>query len=168
MLPLADVVIEMLPRFVEGADRPEKRTLKPREVLFEEGSLGGKIYIVDQGNVEIVRHDEGGTESVVWVNKPGDHFGEMGPLFDLPRSATARGGPKGATVTGYTLRQFSEIIGLETLGGLVGKAGLKKTPGKKLAAPKRATTKKAAAAKKAPAKKTIAKKAPAKKASARR
>ncbi len=166
MLPMADVVIEMLPKFLEGADTLERVDLAPGQALFEQGSLGGRVYIVDEGEVEIVRRDDAGKESVVYVNKKGSHFGEMGPLFDLPRSATARGGPKGAKVTGYTLRQFSDIVGLDTLGGLLGKAGkanvttTKKAPAVK----KAASAKKAPATKKAPAKKAVAaKKAPAKK-----
>ncbi len=167
MLPLADIVIEMLPKFVEGADVPERRELKPREVLFEQGSLGGRIYVVDAGEIEIVNRNEDGTESVVFVNKPGEHFGEMGPLFDLPRSAAARGGPKGAKVTGYTLRQFSDVVGLETLGGLLGKAGIASASGRRNGGKKVAPRK--AVAKKAPAKKKpVAKAAPAKKAAAKR
>ena len=155
MLPLADVVIEMLPKFVEGADKPEKLALKAGEVVFEQGSLGGKIYVVNAGEVEIERDGE-----VVYVNHAGEHFGEMGPLFNLPRSATARAGAKGAKLTGYTLRQYSDIVGLDTLGDVLGKTGRDKAVAKKAAPRKRvAATKKAAPAKKAaPPKKAIAKK----------
>jgi hypothetical protein len=102
----------------------------------------------------------------VFVNKPGDHFGEMGPLFNLPRSATARAGKKGAKLTGYTLRQYGDIVGLETLGDVLGRKGMGNG---KVAAVKKATpVKKAAPAKKkaAAAKKVTARKqaAPAKKA----
>ena len=47
MLPLADVVIEMMPKFVEGAERAGGEGAQDGEVLFEQGSLGGKIYVVD-------------------------------------------------------------------------------------------------------------------------
>jgi putative ABC transport system ATP-binding protein len=153
MLPLADVVVEMLPKFVEGADKPEALTLSQGEVVFEQGSLGGKIYVVDAGEVEIVRDNV-----VVFVNKPGDHFGEMGPLFNLPRSATARAGKKGAKLTGYTLRQYGDIVGLETLGDVLGRKAMGNgkiapatkavAPKKKVAAKKAAVAKKPAAAKK--------------------
>ena len=42
MLPMADVVIEMLPKFLEGADTLERVALEPGQVLFEQGSLGGR------------------------------------------------------------------------------------------------------------------------------
>ncbi|HVT78952.1 MAG TPA: ATP-binding cassette domain-containing protein [Acidimicrobiales bacterium] len=153
MLPLADVVIEMLPKFVEGADKPEKLTLAAGEVLFEQGSLGGKIYVVDTGEVEIERDGK-----VVYVNKPGQHFGEMGPLFNLPRSATARAGAKGARLTGYTLRQYGDIVGLDTLGDVLGKAGRVSAPVKKAGTRKAPATKKAPAKRTVPVKKTVAKK----------
>ncbi len=153
MLPLADVVIEMLPKFVEGADKPESLTLGPGEVVFEQGSLGGKIYVVDAGEIEILRDN-----AVVFVNKRGDHFGEMGPLFNLPRSATARAGSKGAKLTGYTLRQYGDIVGLETLGDVLGKTGMgngKVVLSRKVSVKKKAVGKKASPVKKkaAPAKK---------------
>ncbi|MBA2609279.1 MAG: ATP-binding cassette domain-containing protein [Actinobacteria bacterium] len=160
ILPLADIVIEMMPKFVEGSERPVTEDLNSGQVLFEQGSLGGKIYVVDKGDIEIVRRDDTGAESVVFVNKPGDHFGEMGPLFNLPRSATARAGSKGAKLTGYTLRQFSEIVGLQTLSGVLGKAAYGqpvKAVTKKRAAPTKAAPTKAAA-KKVAAKKVAAKK----------
>jgi putative ABC transport system ATP-binding protein len=165
MLPLADVVVEMMPKFVEGADRPEQLELKPGEVVFEQGSLGGKIYLVEAGTVEIVRDGE-----LVYTNQPKSHFGEMGPLFNLPRSATARAGSKGAKLTGYTMRQYADIVGLDSLGDVLGKAGkanvttkkpaVKKTAAKKMPAKKAAAvTKKKSPAKKLPAKKaTTAKK----------
>jgi putative ABC transport system ATP-binding protein len=163
MLPLADVVVEMLPKFVEGQDKPEKLTLSGGETVFEQGSLGGKIYVVDSGEVEIIRDGQ-----LVYTNKAGSHFGEMGPLFNLPRSATARAGKKGAKLTGYTLRQYSDIVGLDTLGDVLGKAGKANVTTKKAPARKAAAAKKAPAVKKAPAKKAVAKKAPAKKATTRR
>ena len=147
MLPLADVVIEMLPKFVEGADKPEKLTLKAGEVVFEQGSLGGKIYVVDAGTIEIERD-----ENVVYVSQPGEHFGEMGPLFNLPRSATARAGAKGAKLTGYSLRQYSEIVGLDTLSDVLGKTAITKPAVRKRVA----ATKKPAPTKKAAPKKAAA------------
>ena len=120
MLPLADIVIELSPRFADGAagGPPEERVLAAGEVVFTQGSRGGRIYIVDEGEIEIVRVAAGGAETMLAVVGAGDHFGEMGPLFDLPRSATARA-RTAARITGYTVRQFGELVGLDRLGGLV-------------------------------------------------
>ena len=42
---------------------------------------------------------------------PGDYFGEIGPVFHLPRSATARARTDSAVV-GYTVRSFRERLGV--------------------------------------------------------
>ncbi len=49
---------------------------------------------------------------------PGDYFGEMGPLFGLPRSATARAA-EDTEVTGYSVKDFREKLGIERLGQIV-------------------------------------------------
>jgi putative ABC transport system ATP-binding protein len=51
----------------------------------------------------------GGTESLR-IATHGDYFGEIGPVFHLPRSATARA-KTNATVIGYTVQAFRERLG---------------------------------------------------------
>ena len=103
ILPLADRVVEMVPDFAESNRPPDHRLrLKAGEVLFEEGTMGDCIYVVSEGEVEIVRELAGGGEELLWVAEPGDYFGELGPLFHMPRSATARARTD-ATVVGYTV-----------------------------------------------------------------
>ena len=53
----------------------------------------------------------------------GDWFGEMGPLFSLPRSATARAGATAAVVEPVTTRELRARLGLATLRGLVARRG---------------------------------------------
>jgi putative ABC transport system ATP-binding protein len=57
-----------------------------------------------------VRQLPGGGEELLKVIKPGDYFGEIGPLFNLPRSATVRARTD-ATVIGYTVTEFRERLG---------------------------------------------------------
>ena len=42
----------------------------------------------------------------------------MGPLFGLPRSATARAAEP-TTVTGYSVKDFRDKLGIERLGDIV-------------------------------------------------
>lgn len=122
LLPLADQIVEMVPHFVDEELKPEVLRLGPSEVLFEQGSRGNRIYLVDEGALDLVRSRPDGTEEVLRTVGAGDYFGEMGPLFSLPRSATARAHGN-AAVTGYTVKDFRGRVGVDYLAGLLGKTG---------------------------------------------
>lgn len=118
LLPLADEIVEMVPRFHEGLGAPEHTQLGDGDVLFRQGSRGQRIYVIESGTIEIVRDRPNGVTELLASLDAGEHFGEMGPLFDLPRSATARS--RGATtVVGYTSEQFREHVGAERLTDLI-------------------------------------------------
>lgn len=110
MLPLADRVVELVPHMSATNHEPEEITLEAGELLFEQGTMGDSIYIVSTGEVELVRELASGGEEVIKTALPGDYFGEMGPLFALPRSASARAGTD-ATVVSYTVQAFREMLG---------------------------------------------------------
>jgi putative ABC transport system ATP-binding protein len=118
MLPLADQVLEMAPKFADPAGGPERVELAGDAVLFEQGSRGNRIYVVESGRIGIFRLLAGGGEEQLAVVEPPNHFGEMGPLFSLPRSATARA-LEPSVVVGYTVRQFGERVGARYLRDLV-------------------------------------------------
>ncbi|GAA2795609.1 ATP-binding cassette domain-containing protein [Mycolicibacterium pallens] len=110
MLPMADRVVELMPHLPYTEHEPENVELKSGQVLFEQGTLGDCIYVVSSGEVEIVRELSSGGEELLKVAGPGDYFGEMGPVFGLPRSATVRARTD-ATVVGYTVQAFREKLG---------------------------------------------------------
>jgi len=114
LLPLADQIIEMVPKFRdEGADVPVSY-LEPGELLFAQGSRGGRIFVIESGEIDIIRELSGAVEEHLATLGPGEHFGEMGPLFGMARSATARA--RSATkVSGYTPEQFRVHVGVERL-----------------------------------------------------
>lgn len=58
-------------------------------IIVQEGSPGSEMFIIDEGEVEIVRI-RAGHERVLTTLGPGDFFGEMSVLENRPRSATAR------------------------------------------------------------------------------
>ena len=60
-------------------------TAAPGIDIFSQGDDGDMVYIVDQGHVEIIRHG-----SVINTNGPGEYFGEIALLRDIPRTATVR------------------------------------------------------------------------------
>ena len=90
MLPLADRVVELVPHVASTDGPPQTSRLTPGQVLFEQGSMGNLIYVVSEGELDIVRELAGGGEELVRVATAGDYFGEIGTLFGLPRSATVR------------------------------------------------------------------------------
>lgn len=57
---------------------------EPGEVMLPEGERLGKILVLIDGEVEIVRRDT----NVTHIDEPGAIFGEMSVLLDMPHSAT--------------------------------------------------------------------------------
>lgn len=111
MLPMADRVVELTPDFAETNRPPETVHLQAGEVLFEQSTMGDLIYVVSEGEFEIVHELADGGEELVKVAGPGDYFGEIGVLFHLPRSATVRA-RSDATAVGYTVQAFRERLGV--------------------------------------------------------
>ncbi len=110
ILPLADRVVDLVPDFTSTDRPPETIQLSKGEVLFEQGTMGDRIYVVSEGELEIVRELAGGGEELLKVATRGEYFGEIGPLFHLPRSATVRARTD-ATVVGYCVQAFRERLG---------------------------------------------------------
>jgi putative ABC transport system ATP-binding protein len=118
ILPLADRVVELTPALASTNRPPETVQLKAGEVLFEQCTMGELIYLVSDGELEIVRELADGGEELVKVAGPGDYFGEIGVLFHMPRSATVRARTD-ATVIGYTAQAFRERLGVAGMGDLI-------------------------------------------------
>lgn len=110
MLPLADRVVELVPHLSATDHEPQTVTLAAGETLFEQGTMGDSIYVVADGEIELVRELASGGDELLKVATRGDYFGEMAPLFALPRSASARARTD-AVVTGYTVQAFRDMLG---------------------------------------------------------
>ena len=118
LIPLADKVVEMVPDFLELNIAPETMSLKADEIIFEQGTEGERIYVIESGEIAIVRHLADGGEDLRVVLAAGDYFGEMSPLFGLPRSATAKARTD-ATVTAYTVQDFRDRMGETSMAEIV-------------------------------------------------
>jgi len=118
ILPLADRVIELVPDFASTDRPPDTVSLAAGDVLFEQGTMGDLIYIVSEGELEITRELASGGEELLKVVTTGDYFGEIGPVFHMPRAATVRARTE-ATVIGYTVRAFRERLGLGGVRDLI-------------------------------------------------
>ena len=118
MLPLADQIIEMRPDSVPPtAAATTAVTLAAGNTLFSQGDPSDLIFVIETGQVDVIRDTPDG-ELLLTTLGPGDHLGEMGPLFGLPRSASARA-RSDATLTGYTARAFRDLVGADHLPALI-------------------------------------------------
>jgi putative ABC transport system ATP-binding protein len=121
MIPLADQVVEMAP-VVDAPQSPVTVDLAAGEVLFEQGSRGALVYVVEHGAVELVQTNPSGGDRLVAVAGAGEYFGEMGPMLGLPRSATARA-LTACRVTGHSARDFRHRAGAGERARLADPAG---------------------------------------------
>jgi hypothetical protein len=68
--------------------------------------MGQLVFLVEAGSAELVRAlADGGEERLATVG-PGGYLGELAPMLQLPRSATAQAEASGATVVGLTPDRF--------------------------------------------------------------
>jgi len=67
-----------------------EKAYAPADIVFREGDPGKGLFVVLEGSVVITRALPGGGEEELTTLGPGDSFGELALIDDLPRSATAR------------------------------------------------------------------------------
>ena len=66
------------------------RWFEQGQQIFSEGDPGDSLFLVHSGQVRIFVNSVDGTEtSVILVGRPGQTFGELALIDDLPRSASA-------------------------------------------------------------------------------
>ena len=77
----------------EGLDRitaiAGEEAYKKNSMVFSEGDLGDKLYLILEGQVRISRNLAGMGEEALAILGPGEAFGEMALIDDVPRSADA-------------------------------------------------------------------------------
>jgi putative ABC transport system ATP-binding protein len=102
---LADKVIELTPHRPVAEREPTEVVLADGQYLFRQGDPSDLVYLVRSGEVEILRETGDGTEEHVTLIGPDGYFGELGPMLNLPRSASARA--VGSTLlTGSSIQHF--------------------------------------------------------------
>lgn len=67
------------------------KTMKAGEVLFRKGEPGSAMYVIEEGEIEIILPvDPPVNEVQLSILKEGEFFGELSLFADTPRTATAR------------------------------------------------------------------------------
>jgi putative ABC transport system ATP-binding protein len=119
LTPIADRVLDMVPAGAREVSLAKEVRLAPGEILFNKGDPGDLVYLVDEGEIEIVRPHADGQDDVVARLGPGDYFGELAPILRLPRSATARA-VMSTRVLGLSGPEFRQRVRAEKLRELSG------------------------------------------------
>lgn len=78
-------------------------TYQDGQIIFEEGSYGDWIYIIEAGSVELSKKVRD-KKVIIDMLEEGDVFGELGYIAKVPRTATARA--LGETTVGILDREF--------------------------------------------------------------
>ena len=66
------------------------RKIPEGTILFKGGDPPASLYMVKNGGVEIFTQNRHGKKVLLGLLESGNFFGEIGPLFDKPRMASAR------------------------------------------------------------------------------
>lgn len=66
----------------------EEQTWRPGQVIFNEGELGRTMYVLREGEVDVMRTSSEGKKVPIVRLGPGETFGEMTLVELQPRSAT--------------------------------------------------------------------------------
>ncbi len=86
-------------------ERMERRELAPGERVVAEGDGGDRFYVVLSGILSVAQ-EERGARSVL---RPGDYFGEVALLMDVPRTASVSATTP-ATVASCDRATFDELV----------------------------------------------------------
>jgi CRP-like cAMP-binding protein len=75
-----------MPDILEYCKGRKVESFRSGAVLITEGAQEGKLFVLVEGQVEVLRK---GTQ-VSYIDEPGSLFGEMSVLLDMPYSATVK------------------------------------------------------------------------------
>jgi NADH dehydrogenase len=80
---------ELVELRLSGSMSITREHFEPGELVFRQGDLGDRIYIIVSGRAEVI-HEGDGSEMVLAQLGAGEYFGEMALLRQTTRSATIR------------------------------------------------------------------------------
>jgi putative ABC transport system ATP-binding protein len=109
LVPIADRVVQMGSETVTAEGPPTAVTYAAGELIFSQGDEPDLVYVVDDGEVDILRINADDSEELLATIPAGQYFGELGPLLGFPRSASARA--RTATrLTSYGPQEFRRAV----------------------------------------------------------
>ncbi|HLH00100.1 MAG TPA: FAD-dependent oxidoreductase [Bryobacteraceae bacterium] len=69
----------------------KRQHFEPGDIVFHQGDLGDSVYVIEQGDCDVIKEAAGGPQTVATLHA-GDYFGEMAVLSDQSRNATIQAG----------------------------------------------------------------------------
>jgi len=76
----------MVRSILEKCAGAQRQQFRPGVILLSEGERSGRLYVLVEGSVEVLR----GNTQVALIAEPGAVFGEMSVLLDRPHTATVK------------------------------------------------------------------------------
>lgn len=86
-------------RLRELADAAQRERVDVGEAIIRQGEDGDDVFFILDGLFDVLISHFGHTPDFIRVLRAGDSFGELGVLYDVPRTATVR-----CTASGHILR----------------------------------------------------------------
>ena len=86
-------------RLRELADVTQREHVDVGESIIRQGEYGDDVFFIIDGTFDVLISHFGHTPDFIRVLRAGDSFGELGVLYDVPRTATVR-----CTAAGHVLR----------------------------------------------------------------
>lgn len=77
-------------RLVPLARHTRRRRYAKGQIVFHQGDAPSALYYLVAGKVRVFLATPGGEEATLAILGPGEHFGELGVLDGLPRSASVQ------------------------------------------------------------------------------
>lgn len=75
---------------VNLTERISRAYFRPGDLIIEQGDPSMNFYIIESGEVEVVRGNQNGGTNTIAILGAGDFFGEMALISDRPRSASVK------------------------------------------------------------------------------
>ncbi len=109
LVPIADRIVQMVPERAEPEQRVQQLSFDAGQSIFEQGDESDFVYVIDSGEVDVVRVLADGGEEQLNRMGPGAYFGELGPFLGFQRSASVRAHGK-VELTAYHPQVFRDRV----------------------------------------------------------
>jgi putative ABC transport system ATP-binding protein len=109
LVPIADRIVQMVPPHGEPEQSVKQLSFDAGHSVFEQGDASDLVYVVESGEVDVIRVLADGSEEHLNRIGPAAYFGELGTFLGFPRSASCRA-HSDVELTSYSPDVFRERV----------------------------------------------------------